>query len=56
MEGYVAMGPQEGESISGGAYPDMTRGFMWDRMLGGSNDALLSLRRAVCAIVFPPVN
>jgi hypothetical protein len=32
--------------MSGGAYPDMTHGYMWARIMGGTGDAVLSLRRA----------
>ena len=46
FEGFSAMGPGEGESISGGAYPDMTHGYIWNRMMGGTEDAARSLERA----------
>ena len=45
------MGPKEGESISGGLYPDMTQGYIWNRILGGTEDAARSLERAEAALV-----
>ena len=46
FEGFKKLGPKAGESVSGGAYPDMRHGYMWDRVMGGTEDAVNSLRRA----------
>jgi hypothetical protein len=46
FQGFKNLGPKEGESMSGGAHPDMTHGYMWDRVMGGTEDAINALRRA----------